>query len=347
MKSGNKKFYLASSAIILAGLFFGISASPVWAAGCEKSEENFSFTSFLNPLASLAEKVAKDFGYDIALAAPVSCSSNDCVVTCDAGCSGTTPTVTISWQAAPAPSSVVCNSYMGCLGSDIYLSYYVLTVPGVGTYNTGLNTSYSVSSGLANSTTYTWSVEAYYIDNANGAVHSSTYWTVTDQPYGSFTTPNCVVYTYSWQIGSWGSCSSCSQTRSVWCQRSDGTTVIDSYCSGTKPATSQSCGIVNGGWSGWGACSNTCGAGTQYRTCTNPAPSCGGTCSGDSSQVCTDTSGCSCAPSSTRACGSGAAPAPKPALLTVRAGVVVLQMAHLAAMAIPAPLPIPVKAVPV
>ncbi|WP_415061165.1 hypothetical protein [Bdellovibrio sp.] len=75
-------------------------------------------------------------------------------------------------------------------------------------------------------------------------------------------------YTYSWQTTGWGSCSanpywggwdSCSascgggtqyrtcydtwgtQSRSVWCQRSDGATVADGFCSGAKPDTSTSC----------------------------------------------------------------------------------------------------------
>jgi len=62
-----------------------------------------------------------------------------------------------------------------------------------------------------------------------------------------------------------------------------GSTCIDSVCgttcSGTKP-------VVNGVWTDWttfSECSVACGGGTQTRTrtCTNPAPSCGGTtCAG-------------------------------------------------------------------
>ncbi len=52
-------------------------------------------------------------------------------------------------------------------------------------------------------------------------------------------------YTYAWSTGVFGACSSScgggSQTRSVTCQRNDGVSVADSYCSGSKPAASQAC----------------------------------------------------------------------------------------------------------
>jgi hypothetical protein len=44
---------------------------------------------------------------------------------------------------------------------------------------------------------------------------------------------------------------------------------------------------VDGGWTDYGACSATCGDGTQTRTCTNPAPANGGAaCVGSETQAC-------------------------------------------------------------
>jgi hypothetical protein len=69
---------------------------------------------------------------------------------------------------------------------------------------------------------------------------------------------------------------------------------------------------ANGGWSawsGWGACSVGCGGGTQdrTRTCTNPAPSGGGTgCSGSTvdSQACNTQPCCTAANNSTNMCAT-------------------------------------------
>ena len=49
---------------------------------------------------------------------------------------------------------------------------------------------------------------------------------------------------------------------------------------------------LDGGWSDFGACSKSCGGGTETRTCSNPAPANGGNdCVGDSTKVC-NTQGC-------------------------------------------------------
>jgi len=73
---------------------------------------------------------------------------------------------------------------------------------------------------------------------------------------------------------------------------------------------------TNGGFTGWGACSVSCGGGTQTRTCTNPSPSfCGSNCSGATSQSC-NTQSCSdtpfwsscigdCSGASTFSCSTG------------------------------------------
>lgn len=66
---------------------------------------------------------------------------------------------------------------------------------------------------------------------------------------GSYQNQSCSIggtpQAYSWQVGEWGQCSDYSQqSRTVQCKSSTGAVVADSNCSGTKPATTQSCSGV-------------------------------------------------------------------------------------------------------
>jgi hypothetical protein len=82
--------------------------------------------------------------------------------------------------------------------------------------------------------------------------------------------------TYAWRSGDWGACANAcggsSQSRSVWCERSDGTSVDASNCgSASRPNDSQSCTNYSGcsySWvaDGWGGCSASCGGGSQSRS---------------------------------------------------------------------------------
>ena len=82
---------------------------------------------------------------------------------------------------------------------------------------------------------------------------------------------------YTWQYSSYGApaaaCGASTQTRSVWCQRSDGATVADASCSaaGARPTTSQSATDYTAcsyGWAygGWSTTSQTCGSVSQSRS---------------------------------------------------------------------------------
>ncbi len=241
----NKKFVLLSVGISLVGLFFLFSASPALAASCGKNQEEFSFSSFLNPLASLVEKVVKDFGYEIALAESPSTDPSTDPDFCGEdiiGCSGATSAAIISWVAAPSsylePGFTVPNP----------LSYYILTISGVGSWNTGLNTSYTVS-GLANNSLYNWSVEAYYW--RWGDTPSATYG-FTNQPHGSFTTPSCCIPS----CGGWSACSvSCgggSQTQT--CTNADCSTYVNSQSCNT-----QACVNNPKGWHDGSDCNSSVG----------------------------------------------------------------------------------------
>lgn len=143
------------------------------------------------------------------------------------------------------------------------------------------------------------------------------------------TTKGCKSFTdcsYSWDYSVWGSCSSnCGngiQTRTANCERGDGTIVDDSYCTNeailTQPCFDTSFCTHSWEYDEWGACSTTCGTGTQYRTATClrsdgttvTNSSCTGTAT--TSQACTDVSTCNYSWNTTawdscsNTCGTGA-----------------------------------------
>ncbi len=188
-----KKFYLVGCMAILAGFVFFVGVSSVFAADKLQKQASSQLSSIFSPFTSFIENAVKnlDFGRVFATAPDPDICGND-----SGGntCSGSSPApATISWTGAPYQGIYYCAS----IDNNVYLvfDHYVLTVSGKGSYNTG-GASYSVS-GLANNTTYTWSVEAYFKDvgqcpSLSGTVPSTDLIGWTDaRPFGSFTTANC------------------------------------------------------------------------------------------------------------------------------------------------------------
>ena len=102
---------------------------------------------------------------------------------------------------------------------------------------------------------------SYYCKRSDGSTVSDGYCSGTKPTKTqSCTGGNCI---YSWQSGSWSSCdSNCKQSLSYYCKRSDGSTVSDGYCSGTKPTKTQSCtgGNCIYSWQSgsWSSCNSNC-----------------------------------------------------------------------------------------
>jgi len=83
----------------------------------------------------------------------------------------------------------------------------------------------------------------------------------------------CLIY--SWMASGFGACSvACgggTQSQTVNCQDNHGSVVDNSLCAGTPPVANQTCNqqtclTYNWSASGYGACSATCGGGTQTQT---------------------------------------------------------------------------------
>ena len=94
----------------------------------------------------------------------------------------------------------------------------------------------------------------------------------TEQTVGDYST--C---TFSWNVGTYSgggtTCGTSVRTRSVSCQRSDGTSVGDASCPAPKPGTSETTTQTSGCTYGWvpgsyGAAAPACGTSTRSRTVT-------------------------------------------------------------------------------
>lgn len=169
------------------------------------------------------------------------------------GCSTTCGTGTQS-------RSVVCKRNDNITVADKFCTAYGLSKPAT-------SQSCTESSGCVS---YSWYTGAYgscsttcgsgtktrtvYCRRNDGTRVSDSYCSGT-KPSTSTSCSSTSGCTYSWYSGSYGSCSIslgrsvCGQGykyRSVYCRRSDGSSMSDSYCSGTKPSTSTSCKVCTG-----------------------------------------------------------------------------------------------------
>jgi len=135
-----------------------------------------------------------------------------------------------------------------------------------------------------------WESRSVLCEDQNGSVVADAFCTGPEPTNAQFMTNGCA---FAWFAGPWSAPSSaCSltatETRTVTCLRGDGSSVPDSYCVGTEPATSQSLLVSSGcpyQWDPavWGSCTGgtfswqysswapptACGNATQTRTTTS------------------------------------------------------------------------------
>ena len=234
---------------------------------------------------------------------------------CGADCSGsTTPTRTCtvsagncpvtptstscSWQRVSCgtkvcgPQQAVCGP-TGCTGTCPYTNDTTAQPGDTGTYANGCGTC------------------------SNGETCNSSGQCTTPSVACSWQNNSCTnkCGTITGTCGPTGCTGTCRYTNDRRAQPGDTGTRNCGSCSSGYTCSNNTCvknptTRVDGGWSSWSSCTctsqtNDGNAGTQTRTCTNPAPSGGGSaCSGSSSQDCTasgcdTTSSCSSRPCST------------------------------------------------
>ena len=261
-------------------------------------------------------------------------------------CSGTAPTVTgtkcstgnicsagsciPSCTTAPTPSTFTVTAGDTTLRADFTL------------FNNLYAYQRAISDSSATCAGSTWGVESDGHQDYTNLINGKTYYICLRSRWksGACTdwsasrvvtgTPTAQTVACSWQnnsctnkcgtitgtCGPTGCTGTCRYTNDRRAQPGDTGTRNCGSCSSGYTCSNNTCvknptTRVDGGWSSWSSCTctsatNDGNAGTQTRTCTNPAPSGGGSaCSGSSSQSCT-ASGCATTSSCSRNsdCGS-------------------------------------------
>ncbi|KJE93914.1 thrombospondin [Capsaspora owczarzaki ATCC 30864] len=232
-------------------------------------------------------------------------TSNQCALNCKySSSSSCTPASSIGGIVTTLflPLGTVCSRspYSTCQTSGSSVACLAATIY---TWNTG---SWSACSPSCGAGTQTRTVTC--VNGASTTVSDSL--CTGTKPATSQSCNNGACGSYAWQQSGFGACSvpcgSGTQTQTVQCVNtaSGNAVVADSFCTGTKPSTSQSCSSTACGWytGSFGACSPSCGAGTQTRTveCRTNA----GNGVAASSTYCTGTQ-----PATSQSCNNGACPA--------------------------------------
>ena len=210
---------------------------------------------------------------------------------CSSSCGSGTQTVA-SFTCTRSDGTVVASSYCTAPAAKSCSSYAGCTVTGA---------NYGACSNQCGSGTQTLANNNWTCTDGNGNTVPRTYCTPPAGVQSCYGTGSC---TYRPTNVVYGQCQpACgASTKSVsWtCQRSDGTTVANSYC--TPPANQtctdhSQCSAVGN----YSACSNTCGSGQEtlqswscYGPTGTPAPDGQSDCTAPAStKTCTSTTGCS------------------------------------------------------